>query len=369
MSDKLSLRSPIDLLAVVPYLLGFHPERSVVVLGLAQHKVCFQARADLDAPAGALAEQLTGMLRRQRLRTALIVGYGPAADVDPVVAALRARFDRAHIQAVEALRADAGRFWSYTCRELSCCPPDGTPYAPDTSTIPAQATVAGMVALASREELCRQLAPAHGPAREAMRAAAARAEKRATELVDAALADVSPRLSVSAAGDGAIRAAWRRLEEAGRAAVDEAMTGVRAGVLPDDDLAAWLCTLLVHVPVRDYAWAGVIGDYAPHLTLWTDLTRRAEPDLRAAPATLLAFTAWQAGEGAISTVALDLAFAADPQYPAAQLLNAVITEGANPADWGTSPTPTPTPTPTPPAGPVRRRVRRRQLPPGSRISG
>jgi hypothetical protein len=357
---KLSLSSPTDLLAAVPYLLGFHPADSVVILGLADNQVCFQARADLDAPADALAEQLTGLLHRQRFGTALVVGYGPPGRVDPVVTRLRARMDRSGIRAMEALRAEAGRYWSYTCRQPGCCPPEGTPYAVDTSVIAAEATVAGMVALPSRADLCRQLAPVEGPARAAMRAATERAEARAAALVDAALAEVPSRLSMRVASDLAVRAAWRRLGEAGRDAVDQALALARVGTLPDDTQAAWLSALLLHAPVRDYAWAAVAVDYTPHLALWTDLTRRAEPELRAAPATLLAFTAWQAGEGAISTIALEIALTVDPTYPAAHLLNAAITEGINPADWAARQQ-------SPPPAPLRRRRVRRT--PGFRLSG
>ena len=49
--------------------------------------------------------------------------------------------------------------------------------------------------------------------------------------------------------------------------------------------------------------------HAAHARLWTDLTRRACPGYVAAPAALLAFTAWQAGNGALANLALDRALA------------------------------------------------------------
>ena len=68
-----------------------------------------------------------------------------------------------------------------------------------------------------------------------------------------------------------------------------------------------------------------------HLRLWTDLTRRAQPGYIAAPASLLAFTAWQGGNGALANVALDRALTDHPRYSMAQLLRDVIDAGTPPS--------------------------------------
>ena len=68
-----------------------------------------------------------------------------------------------------------------------------------------------------------------------------------------------------------------------------------------------------------------------HLRLWTDLTRHAQPGYIAAPASLLAFTAWQAGNGALANLALDRAEADDPGYSMALLLRDTLTAGAPPS--------------------------------------
>ena len=59
---------------------------------------------------------------------------------------------------------------------------------------------------------------------------------------------------------------------------------------------------------------------AAHARLWTDLARRACPGYVAAPASLLAFTAWQAGDGALANLAIDRALTDDPAYSMALLL-------------------------------------------------
>ena len=64
-----------------------------------------------------------------------------------------------------------------------------------------------------------------------------------------------------------------------------------------------------------------------HRRLWTDLVRRAQPGYVAAPACLLAFTAWQGGDGALANIALDRALADDPDYSMALLLRDVLDAG------------------------------------------
>jgi hypothetical protein len=68
-----------------------------------------------------------------------------------------------------------------------------------------------------------------------------------------------------------------------------------------------------------------------HLRLWTDLVRRADAARVPGPAALLAFTAWQCGEGALANIAIDRALAADPGYSMALLLRDVIDAGVPPS--------------------------------------
>lgn len=68
-----------------------------------------------------------------------------------------------------------------------------------------------------------------------------------------------------------------------------------------------------------------------HLRLWVDLTRYAQPGYIAAPASMLAFTAWQTGNGALANLALDRAHADDPGYSMAHLLRDTLTAGAPPS--------------------------------------
>jgi hypothetical protein len=82
--------------------------------------------------------------------------------------------------------------------------------------------------------------------------------------------------------------------------------------------------------VRDAAWAHITRRTAEaHVRLWTDVVRRAPDTLVAAPAALLGWAAWQAGDGALAWVAVDRCTRAAPDYRMAGQL-AVILQGAVP---------------------------------------
>jgi Domain of unknown function (DUF4192) len=68
-----------------------------------------------------------------------------------------------------------------------------------------------------------------------------------------------------------------------------------------------------------------------HRRLWTDLLRRLPADLAAAPAALLAFTAWQGGDGAMASIAIERALAADPEYSMALLIADALHAGLPPS--------------------------------------
>jgi hypothetical protein len=323
----LSVRSTTDLIAAVPYLLGFHPTESVVVVALRGKRVIFAARGDLPAPGATSAARdaagyLASVVGRQGADAAMIIGYGPAERVTPTVDPVRAALDQAGLRVLDALRVTDGRYWSYLCDNPECCPPDGTPFDGATTAVAAAATFAGQVALPDRAALAQQVAPIDGAARESMRQATVRAEQRLADLLaNAPTADLAAH-TLRRAGESAIRVALDRHRQRAQ--------------LTDDELA-WLSLLLTHLPVRDHAWARTNGDEW-QLSLWTDLVRRAEPGLVAAPASLLAFAAWRAGQGALAVVAVERALRDQPDYSLAMLLDEVLRTGVQPSTLDNWPT-------------------------------
>jgi hypothetical protein len=136
----------------------------------------------------------------------------------------------------------------------------------------------------------------------------------------------------------------RALRAAGERAVVELLARGPAGPPPGDDEVAWLTVLLGHVPVRDLAWRRITAEDW-QLSLWADVVRRAEPAVVAPPASLLAFAAWLAGQGALANVALDRALEQDPDYAMAQLLRDALDRGLPPSllDAGARDEPVPAP--------------------------
>jgi Domain of unknown function (DUF4192) len=324
---RVRIGSPASLLAVVPGLLGFEPGQSFVVVGTESPGTAVRLTLRYDVPdprrpevAAALAAHAVGVLAAQGVTTAVAVGYGTDAAVAPVADALRERAGEAGISLTEVLRAEHGRYWSYVCANPACCPPAGTPY--DVTGHPAARAMAaaGGEVLAGRAELSASLAPAGGQLGATMRRATAKAHAQVarcvTRLERAGLRVTAARLT-AVLGTVAVRDAIRRC---------------RNGEQLGTEHAAWLTVALRQLRVRDDAWARMEPEHRnAHLRLWTDLTRLARPGYAAAPAALLAFCAWQAGDGALANVALDRALADNPRYSMALLLRDALDSGAPPS--------------------------------------
>ena len=301
------------------------------------------------------------MLRQRQLSTVIGVGYGPGDRVTPVADALAAVLRRDGPRLRELMRVEDGRYWSYLCASPDCCPADGVRFDVRANAAAAAMTVAGLVAYPDRAALASTLAPVTGAAAAAMEQATSRARAR-----EAGLTGQAPgRTGGSATGPVVV---------AGRRAVADALAVYRAGgQLTDDDQLAWLSVVLAHLPVRDDAWSRMDPAHRDaHLRLWTDVVRRARCSLLAAPASLLAFTAWQSGEGALANIAIDRALAADPHYSLALLLRDIMDAGVPPSAAQLPMTPdqvaasydlaeaAAVPAPPRPAGPGRRRGRPRR---------
>ena len=309
----LRLRTPHDVIAAVPYLLGFHPSDSLVAIGSEGPQGSCALRLDLppDEHLDSAAEHIAELLVANDFPRAVLVGYGGAEQVDPFMSAARAALDLRGVEVLEALRVDAGRFWSWRCTVPGCCPPEGTPYDMGSSPIAAQATLAGRVALTGRRELVRSVAPIGGAARDAMRRATERATGRLVSWM------------FECGGDDTLLQA-RTAEEG----VPYARDLLRRGGPLTDDEVAWLGVLLMHLRVRDDALVHTDTD---RLDLWRDVLRRVEPSFAAAPACLTAYAAYLSGDGALANVALDRAIEVNPGYSMAALLRDIMLSGIPPA--------------------------------------
>ncbi|MGH3255097.1 MAG: DUF4192 domain-containing protein [Streptosporangiaceae bacterium] len=320
--------SPTALLAVVPHLLGFVPDLSLVVIGTTppRDRIRVTLRYDLpDPPDADLAEDIAahaaGVLGAQRLPAAMAVGYGPEALVAPVAGAF---LDAAHLAGItlhDILRVENGRYWSYRCHDEACCPAAGVPF--DGGAHPASAAMddAGLRVLPGRAAVAARIAPLGGDTAESMRQATRRAEQHVA------------RLLARVRKSSRIGAARRMIAAEGLAAVGAMITRYRTdGQFTSDYEIARISVALRDLRVRDDAWARMDPEHADaYLRLWTDVVRRAQPGHVAPAASLLAFVAWQSGDGALANVSLDRALNDDPGYSMALLLRQVIGAGAPPS--------------------------------------
>lgn len=314
----ITIRSPADLIACLPYVLGFHPHDSMVLAAFRQGQVMFAARSDLpgpDTPGGAeLARELVAVAARQRPDSLTAVGYGEAAAVDDQLQRVRSEAERHQLPLDDMLRVHDGRWWSYRCQQPNCCPPEGTPFDPAAREVTAQLTLAGLSAAPSRDQLAERVAPVTGPARQAI--------EHATEHAERELAEWLEGLPVGQRTEA--------IAERGDRAVTAALARATRGERLDDQELAQLSLLLMATTVRDAAWRAITSP-EPHIWLWTDVTKRAATELVAAPASLLGFAAWRSGNGALARLALERALAADPTYSMAQLLLTALHQGVPPA--------------------------------------
>ncbi len=322
---RIRVSSVAGFLAIVPHLLGFHPSQSMVVVGLnaRRGRIVLGFRYDLPDPPDAvrsqeIAQHATRVLQARRIKTAIAAGYGPGTLVTPVAESLRAALLDAGITLRDLLRVQDGRYWSYACQDPGCCPPDGVPFDGPAHPAAGALAAAGMTACPDRAAFAGSLAPLTGPAAESVSQATERALRRAGEFIAAPAGEA----------DG-----QRRLVEAGREAVRAAI-GIyrRGGQITDHDQLAWLAITLADLRVRDDAWARMEPKFrAAHRRLWTDVVRHAREPYVPAPASLLAFTAWQSGEGALANIAIERALAADPGYSMAHLIGQAVDAGLPPS--------------------------------------
>ncbi|SEG48930.1 protein of unknown function [Thermomonospora echinospora] len=295
-TPKLVITSPADAVAVIPYLLGFHPDNSLVILCW-NTQSNFAARLDLvdREHYSDLLMQVLGMVIRNAADAAILLGYGGKDLALPLLAEVKDALEDV-LTVKEVLHVDGGRWRSLVCHNRDCCPEEGTPYDITTSKVAAQATYAGLVAYGSRQDKAATLTPVEGQDRVWMVAETERAE-----------ADL---LREGSSSDLLVR---------------EGLPMVRSLIGQDrrltDQEAARLSVVLTHLRVRDEAWIRIAGhDPMQQLRLWQDVTRRAVEAYAAAPAALLAYTAYLSGDGGLAQMALARCRQASPSYALAWLL-------------------------------------------------
>ncbi len=328
--STLHVRSTTDLLTLIPFLLGFHPESSLVlVVRDGEGRLILAGRTDLpttDDQRGRLStsvNQVAARLSAHPRASAVLAGYGPAPDVEPAVHAATGALHDAGIPVREALRVADGRFWRLDSDEQER-PPEGIPFDPADQPISAAAVYAGLVALPDRAAFAATLDPVTGPARTGMIEATTAACQVLADLMDAAAPDTDDD------PDAALNTpVGQAVQRAARTYLGLVQNRYRSGQPVDDEHAATLTVLLELASLREFAARHTTGE-PWQISMWSDLVRRAEPEFVTVPATLLALAALQAGNGALADIAVGRALECDPDDPFARLLADALAAGIDP---------------------------------------
>ncbi|MFK0198528.1 DUF4192 domain-containing protein [Streptomyces lavendulae] len=350
-ASRITLRSPAELADALPYMLGFHPTDSLVMVAVHGEGGRFGGRLRVGIPstpaewedtARQVAECLVrGSERRGGKPDGIVVflcqdpragesGQRVMTRLRPLAQRVRLACGALDVPVLEALCLSGGRYWSYTCDDSGCCPAEGNPLAPPgTSVMAAAATFAGLQVRGSLKEIESRLAPLVGAGAAEQEEALDRA---AVALVPKIL-DGATRQEVGAETIALAKTLMRRLTLA---------PPVEGGPRADDwddallghDEAAAVILGLQDREIRDIAAEWMEGDEAaPALRLWRALARRcvgAYGEHAAAPLTLAGWVCWSGGDEPTARIALGLALRADSEYRFAQLLHHACNEGIDP---------------------------------------
>ena len=321
----LRVHSPGDLIEAIPYLLGFHPHDSVVIVGLADTRISVTARADIRefADGTALAETMRVLGNSDATRVIAAVYDSAPPDVSKADLPRRQLINqladcarRFGMDIVEAVLVTRGRWWSYMCADDNCCPAQGRELPGDASPSRAAATYAGLVALANRDELAALLEPDDAEHRSRLEPAIAEHENLAVAAV------------VGSYDQRRQRSVKRAIFAAGRDADASLFLG-RGGRLADDEVCRYVAAL-AETSIRDAVWLAVDQRRLDGRTLWRELARRAPSPYDAAPLFLFGWASWREGNGACARIAAERALASDPGYTAAELLLGALAHGLDP---------------------------------------
>jgi len=310
------LSGPTELLAAVPYLLGFQPRDSVVLVGLQGTRLVVTARLDLaDAAQHGALEHAVATMARGGAGSVVAAIYPVDGDAEDWVAFARRLaviVGELGCTLSDALLVDAGRWRSLVCEAADCCPPEGRPIDDATSAFAAYATYEGLVVLPDRGAVESLLEPLPEEERRRLGPDLAEEERAAVRAV------------LSGQHERRERAIKRALFAAARAS-----DAPPAPVLADAEVARY-GVALASTPFRDAVWIAVDAGRLDGRPLWQELARRLPPPHDAAPLFLYGWSSWRAGAGPIAGMAAERAIASDPDYTAADLLMAAVTSGLNP---------------------------------------
>jgi Domain of unknown function (DUF4192) len=295
----LRLTDPGSIAASVPFIAGYRPTQSLVVMSLRppRKRLGLTLRGDLEACVedDGFVDYAVDAIVRDGAMAAVLVVFSEDGEVDEelpwrdLVTATADALAASGVDVMEQLCVRRDRWFSYSCLR-SCCPVEGTPMPKGTSALEAQAVLEGKVVLPDREALAATLAVAPP-------------DSIVARLRTERLVALTEELAVEP------QPAWeQRCVQV--VATFRAMLG---GLVPEDDVVLPVLAALGDRDLRDAVLATITDEELPvAIELLSALVRSSVPPWTVAPATMLAWCAWRRGGGALANLAAELALRIDP---------------------------------------------------------
>lgn len=309
--------NPGALIAALPAVLGFVPEKSLVLVSLEEGLMGAVMRADLSVELAANSGHLAAVAASSGADTVIAVIVDADGALCPMCNDDHRLLCDALGRSLEELgvgleachvvdRVEADGVWH--C--IDDCGDKGTVEDPSASPLAAAAVLDGRRLYARRSDLQAVIATTD-PARS----------QALVPLIDSAAARREDD--------------WRADPDAcGRRDVARVLTvaaEVSAGREPADaDIVAVACAL-TDVVVRDTMYALAIGVSAAQAeNLWSVLARVLPEPYRAESLVLLAFSAYARGDGPLAGISLESALRIDPGHRMAGMLDTALQSGMRP---------------------------------------
>lgn len=304
-----TISSPIDLLSAIPFLIGYQPDDCIVLLALENDSISLAIR--IDFPENLSVSEADSLVARlAEHQDVLLVTYIPdtchdsEATLRPLTEALSASGKNLR----ESIIVVAGRWRSMICSDELCCPIEGSPLPElSLSRIAAEEVSKGKpFPFSSLEALSDSIDSEPQPKLV-----------EAIKLISEIDYDQDPA----------------PFQREGANAVIDFMQDFRCdGICRDQKLVAKVIVRLCDLQVRDFA-LGIMDEEESELffSAWRWLMRIAPKNYIAAPATLLAVSSYERGDGALANLALKKALDDQPNYALALLLQKVFQSGQSPA--------------------------------------
>jgi len=308
-----TLTSPHDLLAAIPFLIGYHPSDSLVLVAIKGDLVSMAMRVDYPQNENTDAyDLLAHHLKLDGADAALMLAYVPSEKLElhetgaEVLGQMANSLSKNAIAIRESIEVIGNRWRSVICEDISCCPPEGN-MLPDfeSSRVAAEQVMAGRtMPFIDVSKLADSIAALPNIGVEFI-----------TQVESYFVHEDAPDL-IEKQRDGATAVVdLGQLYEFGRGS-------------SDPDLVAQVIGRLSDIQVRDYA-LGIHNaeNIEAYWTMWKELLRIAPVGYVAPIASIFAAVAYESGQGALAHKALDRALIDNPGYSLALLLRRVFSAG------------------------------------------